>query len=255
MSNGLRRYVMSPPYHERIARGDVGAVAVGEPSIVAPVRRAGHNDACAATYETVWCASDSYTYLTSTEKLKINSSDSEDNASGTGARTVFVKGLDSSYDIISETVTLHATDGTIAVTTSKSYLRVFILRAETAGSVGSNKGDVYIKNNASTITLEKACAGEGKSLAAIWTVPNNKTAIILGGIIGEMAQKKTEFGLFIRPQNKAWYIARLSIIKNQTVEIKFLMPLKFEAKTDIEVRAKADAGSGIVIASFDGYYY
>lgn len=65
-----------------------------------------------------------------------------DTAAGTGARTVFISGLDSNYDVISETVTLN---GTSAVQTVRSYLRVNSFLIMSAGSGKTNAGSITLR--------------------------------------------------------------------------------------------------------------
>ena len=218
---------------------------------VSPIRRFGHNGNVGASYETVWCNSSVYTYMAAANRLLVSSSSAQDGVAGTGTLTLQLKGLDANYDLLTETVTM---TGIVPVQTTASFLRLFTSKSITAGTAGINVGNITITDSTATIIAGYIEAGEGKTQNAIYTVPNGKTAIILGWAFGDMAGKRTDFGLFVRPLNKSWYIAKTMIIRNQTMEECFEVPLKFPAKTDIEVRAKATGGAGIVVANFSGYY-
>ena len=106
MGNGIRNRILKgfpgialPRYEIDIAKGIVEGRS--------PVRRFGHNPVCAATEETIWEGSALYVYLTVAERLQVSSSvPATDIPASTGAWTVFIKGLDANYNIITETVTL-----------------------------------------------------------------------------------------------------------------------------------------------------
>jgi len=214
-------------------------------------RRMGHNADVGTTYETVWVSSSAYTYLTSADTIDVVSDSAADDAAGTGARTLYIEGLDGDYNVQSETVSM---DGATAVETANEYLRIFTARCETAGTGGVNAGVITVADVTTSTALATIPAGIGKTQQSIWTVPADKTGIILGWVIGDIAGKATTFALFERPYGGSWFIRRLQIVKNQTLQEIFTIPIKIEAKTDVEIKALASGGSGVVIASFDGYY-
>jgi hypothetical protein len=51
-----------------------------------------------------------------------------------------IQGLDGSYNLAEETVDM---DGTTTVTTTQTFLRVFRMSVETAGTSGNNEGNIY----------------------------------------------------------------------------------------------------------------
>lgn len=219
-----------------------------------PVRRMGHNDSVGATWETVWCKSSLYTYLTTASKLKIYSSDVQDAQNGTGAKTIFVKGLDANYNIIFETISTHATNGTTSVSSVKNYLRVFTARVVLSGTNGTNIGDITVEDAAGVITLAYIEADEGKSLQCIWTVPAGKTVTILRWAYAELKAKISEIALFVRPYNESWYIAKTKYLKDMVEDSLLTLPLEFKERTDIEIRAWATGGEGQISATIEGYY-
>lgn len=240
------RNIVSPTYGTQIAEGSVPGVK--------SIRRMGHNLDVSASWETVWCRSALYTYLTTASKIDVYSSSVQDAQNGTGAKTLFIKGLDANYDVISETLSTHATNGQTSVTSVKSYLRVFAIRVVTSGSNSTNVGNITFEDSTGLITLAYMHASEGKTLMSIYTVPDDKTATILRWSYGEVNAKRTHIALFIRPFGESWYIGKYKVIKNQTGSATFAMPVVFAAKTDIEIRAYSEGGSGKVQGMFEGYY-
>lgn len=226
-------------------------IAEGHLTDHAPFRRHGHNVAVANTWETIYHGSDLYTYLTSAEKLHIISSDAKDTSDGVGARTLYIRGLDGSYDVQSETVTMLG-DGTYAVT-DKTYLRLLTAYVVTVGSEGDNAGIISIKNTAETATLDTIPVGEGQLHTAIFTIPNGQVGFICDIYMSEQTNKGIEFGLFSRNYGEAWLQKRNFLIYQTPFQLQLSLPYKFTAKTDIELRACGAAVDGVVTAGFSGW--
>ena len=233
-----------PRYEIDIAKGIV-------PGRV-PVRRFGHNLACGATEETIWEGSTLYAYLTAAEQLKISSSVvGTDNPASTGAWTVFVKGLAANYRVMTETVTL---ENPGPVTTTKYFLRVFMARVMTAGTGGKNAGIISVKDNANAVTLAQMPVGENQSHAAIFTVPEGQRLIVLAKRGGELAAKVSHILFYVRAYGSIWQLKRDIAVKDSHFYTHLAMPWVFAEKADIEVRATATGGAGIVFGGFTGFY-
>ena len=71
----------------------------------------GYNPDVDTTIESVWPDGGVVPHPTVASVLKISSSSANDTSAGTGARTVYIEGLDSNYNVISETVTLDWPNG------------------------------------------------------------------------------------------------------------------------------------------------
>lgn len=232
---------------DEIARGNISGKTV--------FKRYGYNDACAVAWETVWNGSNLYPYLTAAEILKVTSvgaNAGNDVAAGTGARTLFIEGLDSSYDIQSETITL---TGGAAASTANSYLRVFKAKVMTAGATGYNEGDIHIRDNADAVDLLICKIQEAETHACIWTVPDGHTAYITSLRGSESSTKGTALTLWIReftPQ--VWRYRRGIYTLDNICEFKFTMPIEVSAKSDIEMRVYAFQAGAKVSALVRGWY-
>src|SRR6056300_570903 len=88
------------------------------------------------------------------------SANAQDSASGTGARTITIQGLDNNFNEIEETVTVGG------AATTLEFLRVYRAFVATAGSLNTNIGDVLIST---------ASGGGGTVLADIGTVGTGST--------------------------------------------------------------------------------
>jgi hypothetical protein len=122
------------PFGLQVARGQIQ----GHSNVIV----FGYNPDVDTSEESVWPVGGVVPHPTVASVLKISSSSTDDDGSpaGTGARTVFIAGVDGDYNVVSETITMN---GQTAVNTTNSYLYVNTFYVVTAGSNGSNAGVVY----------------------------------------------------------------------------------------------------------------
>ena len=121
--SSISRVGTSEPFDLQVSRGQV---AYHETQF-----KFGFNPDIDDSLETIWAEGGLYSYLSAASVLKISSSSTDDASAGTGARTITISGLDANYDEISESITLN---GQTAVNTTQSFLRVFRLTVDTAGT-------------------------------------------------------------------------------------------------------------------------
>ena len=202
----------------------------------------------------VWDGGTAYTYPAAATVLKVSSSDTDDDVGGTGALTVRVFGLDANYEPLDEYVTL--TGQTAAVTTGE-FLRVFRAYVVTAGTGGINAGNIWFGTGTVTSGVPATkyagiTAGEGQTLMAIYTVPAGKTALMTGWHASTTADKGVvTVSLVARPLGGVFRTQEKHVVNPGDLSAHYLPEKAFEAKTDIEVRAKASAATEIVSATFD----
>lgn len=157
------------------------AVANGDVPNWETYRKFGMNDAIVAGTHDMWPKASVRTLPSAAAVVSVSSDNVADDGDpgGTGAWTLTIEGLDADYLEISETITLN---GTTAVTTSASFLRVNRAYVVTAGSNESNVGEItgtiggdpqfYVEPN------------EGQTHQVLYTVPANKKLILDTYIIG-----------------------------------------------------------------------
>ena len=118
-----------------------------------------------------------YPYLSAASTLNLVSTSTSDTAiAGSGARVVYVTGLDLNYNPISETVALN---GTTPVNTANSYLRInnaYVVVSGTFG--GTNAGAISLNANSNSAVLGIIRAGIGRVANAVYTVPNGFVAVV-----------------------------------------------------------------------------
>jgi len=229
------------------------------------VDKFGHNpDVDTGTIpEDIWDGGGVYPWPTAAAATNIQSSDGNDTAAGTGARTVWIQGLDTNLALIAETATLN---GVGAVALANQYYRVFRARVVTAGSGGVNAGDITITQGGTTIA--QISTGNGQTLMAIYTVPASINSLAVSHAkltsyyveMGRQLNATAEVQLLQRENiaDAAWNVkVDHHVNSNGTSQIqrKFDIPLLVSAGTDLrwtctEVSANntdISAGFGVTI--------
>ena len=204
------------------------------------IQKFGYNSAVPTTFETIWDASTNYTYLSSASTATVTSSSTDDN---TG--TVEIQGLDANYNL--QTVT--ATIGGSA--TTETFIRVFRVRMTSANTGTTNVGTITVTISATTVA--QILPANGQTLMAVYTVPANKRAFLITLNGGVSKQKEVEIKLLTRKVDEdAFNVKAFQTTYGIPFTRHYEIPEVFEEKTDIEIRAKADATTA-VSAGFELY--
>jgi len=204
--------------------------------------------------EDVWPGGGAYSWPTSAATTVITSSDSNDATGETGARTVYVEGLDGDYDIINETVSL---SGTNVVTLTNSFFRINSAYVATAGSSGINEGTVMLSQSGTVVA--QMAANTGKSLAAIYTVPDVYAKAELCytqlsiGRYTSTSTATTQSLLQFRPESGAWRTMQTASARanGEPFIYDYLDCIDIPAKADLRWRVDTVAADNTnVVASY-----
>lgn len=146
----------------------------------------GRNPDIDAGPEDVWGYGGTYTGFPNAftpETVDISSSDTNDTSAGTGARTVRISGLKSSTSTAYETEDL-TLNGTTKVTSSNTWWRVNRAYVLTAGSGGTNAGNITVQSTTTTANIfAYIIAGEAQTQMAVYTVPHDRRIILKTGYV------------------------------------------------------------------------
>lgn len=251
VSNSNRLNTVSQKYTYSIAEGEI-------PGHKALLKFGTRTTVSAGTSSTIWEGNTHrYVYMSTAQQLKVSSSSVLDTALGTGARTLVIYGLNSTYDEINEIITLN---GTSIVTTNNSFIRVYRAFVYTSGTLYTNAGKITIYNNAVTAEQAVINAGDGQTLMSIWTVPRCKTAFIVKGSASTDSNKGARLSLFVRQIDGGilypWLIKYRGYLFSGAIQIPLEIPYVVPEKTDIEMRVftPVAAGSTSVGGTFELWY-
>ena len=216
-------------------------VARGKERNAYHVNKFGFNTSVGNSFETV---SDLGTNFlpTSAAVISVVSADANDDDGDTGARSVKIEGLDANYALVDETIALN---GTSAVTTTQTFLRVFRMSVATAGSSKTNEGQITASHGGTNIAAIHSDNG-GQSLMAVYTVPAGYKAYL--SMFQGSISKNQEATFEMRTKNGASDSSFLNKgvwgTFGSPVTYDYKFPLEIGQKTDIEIRVKAGATSG-----------
>ena len=194
----------------------------------------GFNRVVGTSFETLWNDGGDYVFPTSAVTMDLVSTSTSDTMS------VLVKGLDANYNEISETVTL---TGTVAVTTSASFLRInsaIILS-------GSNVGDVTISNGGTIYGFIEAELGTTQS--CIYTVPADRSLYLFRIDFNSATVNPNKY-LVVRNKlrsdaGRILHVAEATFATSQ-VSYDRQVPFKITEKTDFQFQAKSSSGTNEV---------
>jgi hypothetical protein len=130
------------------------------------------------TYSDIWEVNN-WPILATAETHNIVSTATADNQAGTGARSVTVTGL-SAWDgsEISETINLHPTDGTIAVTTTNTFVCVYRMQVASWGSGKSNAGEISATASTAGTISAYIDTNNNQTLMACYAIPSGVQALV-----------------------------------------------------------------------------
>jgi len=163
------------PYLLEVVKGNVPGSSF--------VRKYGRNEVVGTTELVVWDGGATpITYPQAASTISVVSSAAADAQNGAGFDQLFLQGLDGNWVLQDEILGLHATDGTIAVTSAKSYLRLFRSFGMGMGSgfvhatdfPGFNIGDITCTHSGDLMAT--IGAGNGQTFMAVYTVPAGMVA-------------------------------------------------------------------------------
>jgi hypothetical protein len=196
-----------------------------------------------------------YTYSATADITQVSSSNAADSTE------TEVQGLDSSYELTNQTVTLN---GQNAVLLPTPLIRVFRAKNEN-GTVFL--GDIYISTSGATlssgvptvVTEVRAVtrAEHQQTLMAIYTIPAGKTGYMRDWFVSASGAKKNsahQIHLAARKFGGVFQTKHVSSIQTDGtsyIQHKYQEPEVFAEKTDIEMHANTDSDQAGIAAGFD----
>ena len=217
-------------------------IAAGEVGGYSHINKFGYSNDV-QTLSTIWDGETIYAYSDTAGTVTV---ESDAATNGDDGAVIEVQGLDSSYNVVVQDITISGSTGT-GIT---DLIRIFIARVKTAATGEStNVGNIDI--DIDDALRAKIFEEKGQTLMAVYTVPAGKTAYLLNLTMSLDKSSDVLFKLMTKTHNDGAFN-----IKGQfgtfasPIDHNYPVPLKFEEKTDIEVRAVAgnQCGAG---ATFD----
>ena len=219
--------VFNIPFGVSIQRGDVNNFQA--------IQKFGYNSSVGTSFESITDSGGDYTFITSAGTATATSSDTSSDNTG----TVEIQGLDSNYDLATETITI----GGSASTTS--FIRVFRAKMVNANTGNANVGTITI--TVSSTNVAQIQPTYGQTLMCIYTIPRKYRGYLVQLDVGSSKDLENEIILRIKEidNGNAWNTRTFITTRGGFIEKNFHVPEIISAKTDIELRGKASATSSI----------
>lgn len=203
----------------------------------------GYNTDIGAIQEDIWSQGGTLSFLSAAETMNIVSSNTNDtNTDGTGARTIQVYGLDDNWNLVEETVTLN---GDSNVETSNSYLRVYRMVVRTAGSTGTNAGNITATASSAGTVQAHIPIAENQTMQCIYSVPVGYTMFITDLHASTASADKGEIRLRVRPFGGVFETKYIIYVNAETVVATGKVFYKVPAKSDVKLTAVRTGGGNI----------
>ena len=186
-----------------------------------------------------------------------STSANDTHTTGTGARTVELKGLDASGNLQTETISI---TGQTEVTSANTYSAVHSLTTLTAGSSAGNEGVLWCGNGTFTAGVPatpylSADIGTNMSHTGYYVVPTGKTLIGTHMILNvSSTTKDVEFYLETSTDGVLWITGEIfGITDGATAAFPLLSWPDAVAGTHIRLQCRSSAVTTDVTMELDGY--
>lgn len=208
-----------------------------------------NTDVDLAAAEDVWPYGGDWTAPTTARLHNITSSDANDTASGTGARTVTVTGLNGSYAITSESITM---DGVANVATVNLYVFISEIKVDSAGSGLVNAGTITATAQTDATVSCAITIGKNKSAMGIYQVPAGYTAYLSyyqAGFQNSTGGSYCDVELLAKPDGGVFSVIGYHGLINTGSSVEddyYYSPVVLTEKTVIKARATSSANNSNV---------
>ena len=233
-------------YYTRVAQGLVPGSKI--------IQKYGKNPSVSSgTYSTIWNGGGAYTgFPTGAETVTVTSSSIDDVATtGTGLWTLRIYGLSATGLEQSEDIIMN---GTTAVTSTLSYLRLNRAKGLTAGALLHNDGDITIRQSITTTTIFAVMpATYNTTMIAAYTVPSDKNGYLLSQRASIANKNAATVAMRIKSRSPGVLFtvggeAALNSTGTGYININFKIPSKIPPLTDIFI--EAEASTNVAVTAF-----
>ena len=238
--SSISRIGRTEPFELQVSRGQI----TGHRSVAV----FGYNPDVDQTRVTVWPYTGILPIMPVATRLKVSSSNANDTAAGTGARTVFLAGLDANYLEISEVVVLN---GQAEVLTAQEFLHINDAYVATAGSGLSAAGDIYfgtgtVTNGVPATVYDLIKFDYNQRITGSYTIPAGFTGYLSQGLFsaGQPSGNSQVVGrLLTIAADSIRRTVAITTVNNGTADYVFEYPVAIPEKTTIEASAQGSSNN------------
>jgi hypothetical protein len=245
--SSISRFGATEPFELQVGRGQITAHSV--------VHIFGHNPDVDTAEVTIWPTTGLLGHPASPTLMTVSSSSASDTSAGTGARSVFILGINGTGGYVSETVVLN---GQTAVTTIHEYDAIERVTVVSVGSGGVNAGTIYVGTGTVTsgvpaVTYSAMGIGDNLALVGHWTCPAGYTGYLTYGSVtcgDTTGNQYITARLKQRGQDGIIRTAAITTIGSGTADYDFAYPVKVLPGECITATAKGSGSNNDVSSYF-----
>jgi len=194
--------------------------------------------------EDMWSVGGLYQWMAAPTSIEVFSSNANDTAAGTGARSIIINALDANYNEVAQTITLNG--GTVAV--PSQVLRINSALIASAGSGKINAGDIVIRDAGAGTTRAVIPAGYGITRQSQFTVPAGWTLQVISILLCfNRVAASSRFGTFATFFQSSAGFYRMPL----EITISDDSPYRHDGIPGITVTEKTDFGMRCTFVSND----
>ena len=245
--SSISRFGLTEPFELQVSRGQI----TGHRNVTI----FGYNPDVDTARVTVWPYTGIIPLPAVALQMKVSSSSANDTANGTGARTVYVAGLDANHNEIEEIVTLN---GQTAVLTVQSFLHINQAYVATTGTTLSAEGDIYFGTGTVTAGVPATVydlikLDYNQRITGSYTVPAGFTAYLSQGLFsagqpGGSAQVSGRL-MTVGTDGVRRTIA-ITTVNNGVADYVFEYPVQIPEKTTLEATAQGSSNNNAASSMF-----
>lgn len=188
------------------------------------------------------------------EKMTIVSTSAADTNGGTGANFVQISGLDTDYNLITDTIVMN---GTTPVVSTSNFITVDRTRVVFCGTGLTNAGKITVTGQTSTNINSVVIANESISQQSHFTVPNGYTLFTLDVVLsmyrtsGTNAARGGEIDqyVYVPAANTTYKTIRVGLSSSSPYKTSPRLVANTPAKTTVWYKATADTNNTSVTSS------
>ena len=244
-----------------ISQDYLQAVVEGSITGHTPWSKMGYNDNIGTSQETMWSYSSEYVWITTPGQVEVLSSNANDTAAGTGARTVRVGYLKSDYTEGSVDLTLN---GVTTVPSGASHADIFRINSFRVLSTGTNNapvGNLTLRQAVGGLYVSYIRAGKTRARSCFYTVPHGKTLYVTSIAFSAAGTKYLVFTTHanwdsaagtLLPTNLFWPYSEVALLNSSYTKV-LEIPTKLGQHTDLKVSVVAEAAGSIGTCHLRGW--
>jgi len=211
-------------------------------------------DVDAGAEETVWTQGGLYSHVSAPALMAVSSSSANDSSAGSGARTVYILGINGTGAEVAETVVLNGMSGVI---TTHSFTAIQAITVTSVGSGGENSGDIRVGTGTITSGVPAnvyghVASGENQSLMGHFTIPAGYTGYMARGSISSATQTGSAYltGRLKLRMGGIVYTAAIVTVSGGMVDFNFEYPIAIPEGACVSATAAGTANNESVSSYF-----